>query len=285
MSRIAIMQGRLLPPQGGCFQCFPRDQWRREFPRAAAAGLDAIEWIYDLQGADVNPLNTDEGIAEIRSLSRQYQVEVVSLCADYFMDRPFVTADPLEYQELSERLSWLLNRCHLARINRIVLPFVDKSRIETSEQRTRAIEIINRTLPVAEQLDIELHLETSLPPVDFASLLDGFPASLVKVNYDSGNSASLGYDVRAEIAAYGARIGSVHIKDRARGGGTVALGKGDADFVALFEGLTTIPYRGDYVLQVARSEPGNEVEWARQNRAFLVAQLQQMHSDASRVAT
>src|SRR5215472_8561870 len=94
MQRIAIMQGRLQAPQGGMFQCFPRDSWREEFPHAAAAGLDAIEWIYDLQGAGVNPLATDSGIAEVQALSREHHIDVVPCCADYFMDRPFVTPAP-----------------------------------------------------------------------------------------------------------------------------------------------------------------------------------------------
>jgi L-ribulose-5-phosphate 3-epimerase len=95
----------------------------------------------------------------------------------------------------------------------------------------------------------------------------------VRVNYDSGNSASLGYDVGRELAAYGTRIGSVHVKDRIRGGSTVPLGSGDADLTALFEGLAGLRYQGDYVLQVARGEDGNEVQWARQNRELLVQQL------------
>jgi hexulose-6-phosphate isomerase len=100
------------------------------------------------------------------------------------------------------------------------------------------------------------------------------------VNYDSGNSASLGYEVTRELAAYGTRIGSVHIKDRIHGGGTVPLGTGDADLPALFSGLAGLRYEGDYVLQVARGSDGNEVEWARQNRAFLVRQLGGVHSGA-----
>jgi hexulose-6-phosphate isomerase len=92
MPRIAIMQGRLQPPQDGMFQCFPRNCWREEFPQAAAAGLDAIEWIYDWQGDDVNPLVTDSGIAEMQVLAGKHHIDVVSVCADYFMDRPFVTA-------------------------------------------------------------------------------------------------------------------------------------------------------------------------------------------------
>jgi hexulose-6-phosphate isomerase len=97
---------------------------------------------------------------------------------------------------------------------------------------------------------------------------------MLKANYDLGNSSSLGYDVKCELAAYGARIGSVHIKDRVRGGGTVPLGQGDADIPALLSGLAAIAYDGDFVLQVARGKAGEEVTWARQNRVYLVQRLE-----------
>jgi hexulose-6-phosphate isomerase len=89
------------------------------------------------------------------------------------------------------------------------------------------------------------------------------------VNYDSGNSASLGYSPANEFAAYGDRIGSVHIKDRVLNGGTVPLGTGNTDFAALFSCLEKIEYRGDFTLQVARGTPGDEVAWAKQNLAFI----------------
>src|SRR5207247_2054984 len=66
---IAIMQGRLLPSSDGRIQCFPRERWRDEFALAWAAGLTAIEWIYDLQGADVNPIASDDGLSLMKALS------------------------------------------------------------------------------------------------------------------------------------------------------------------------------------------------------------------------
>ena len=129
--------------------------------------------------------------------------------------------------------------------------------------------VLNAALPAAQENGIELHLETSLAPNDFARLLDRLPPTLIKANYDSGNSSSLGYIPQEEFAAYGIRIGSVHIKDRVRGGGTVPLGTGDADLPSVFAELKKIDYKGDITLQVARSEPGHEVQWARSNREFV----------------
>jgi hexulose-6-phosphate isomerase len=270
MHNIAIMQGRLLPPVGGTIQCFPRGRWREEFSLAAQAGLGAIEWIFDLQGSDANPLASDDGTAEVHALGRQYGVRVDSVCTDYFMDRPLVRASASERAERLGMLDWLLGRCQACGIGRIVVPFVDASRIETEVDRDDVVSALEQVLPAAEGTGVEIHLETALGPEDFRALLDRLPHPMIRVNYDSGNSASLGYAPRAEWAAYGERIGSVHIKDRVRNGGTVPLGTGDADFPALFQAIRAVGYGGPWVLQVARGTPGDEVSWARKNRAFLL---------------
>jgi len=273
MTRIGIMQGRLVPPEGGRFQCFPREQWRREFPLAAAAGLDSIEWIYDGFGEDANPLASEFGVREMANLSERHGISVRSVCADYFMERPFLRAGGDALILLVEKLNWLLGRCRLAGIERVVLPFVDDSRIENAEDASRVVEVMTAACPEAERNGVELHLETALAPATFAALLNRLPNAWVKVAYDSGNSAALGYSPHEEFAAYGERIGSVHIKDRLLGGASVPLGEGAADLSAVFEGLGRLAYRGDYVLQAARGEPHDELMWGRRNRAFLVEQL------------
>jgi hexulose-6-phosphate isomerase len=274
MMRIAVMQGRLLPPSDGCFQCFPRKQWREEFPLAAEAGLDAIEWIYDSRGESENPLGSDNGLAEMRRLSEKSNIAVVSVCADYFMECPLVKAGAAEQEKRINKLLWLLERCQLAGIRRMVLPFVDNSRIGSDAEEAQVVQALRRVLGHAEKAGIELHLETSLDPKRFAALLAKLPHSHLKANYDSGNSSSLGYDVREEIAAYGDRIGSVHIKDRVRGGGTVPLGTGNAEIPVLLSLLVRTGYKGDFVMQVARGEAGKEPAWIRHNRDLVLSQLE-----------
>jgi L-ribulose-5-phosphate 3-epimerase len=261
-----IMQGRLVAPEGPLYQCFPRKAWRDEFPRAKAAGLDAIEWIYDVYGADANPIATDAGLAEMRTLSAEHGIAVRSVCADYFMERPLVRG--ADRSENIARLEWLIGQCEKLQMQRIVLPFVDASKLEGEDDAKALASTLRALLPVAERARIELHLETDLAPRPFAVLLEMLPSRWIWVNYDSGNSASLGYSPREEFAAYGSRVGSVHIKDRVRGGSTVALGTGDADFPALFACLAEHHYDRDFILQAARLEPGGEVELARKNRAF-----------------
>jgi L-ribulose-5-phosphate 3-epimerase len=270
MTNIGIIQGRLIPPIENRIQCFPRERWADEFELASLAGLDCIEWIYDRYGADVNPLATDAGVDKLLDLSRFHKVKILSICADYFMEKPLVRASQADLDDRLQTLFWLLERGRLIGINRMVIPFVDASRIETQDEYNSVIEILQRILPVAEKTGIEIHLETSLDPAGFAELLARLPHPLLKVNYDSGNSASLGYAPREEFSAYGERVGSVHIKDRRLGSSTVPLGMGDTDFTALEEGLRNIAYNGDFILQVARGTSGDEVAWAKQNREFVL---------------
>lgn len=264
------MQGRLVPPFDRRIQCFPRESWADEFALAAAAHLDSIEWIYDQYGADVNPIATDDGINEILRLSARHGIRVASLCADYFMDWPLVRVSGANLEARLAALFWLEERCQLMGIERIVLPFVDASRIDTEEDFEQVVSTIVRAAERAGDLGVELHLETSLAPQRFAELLSRLPFELIKVNYDIGNSASLGYDPRTEFAAYGHRVGSVHIKDRVKDGGTVPLGTGNADLPAVFECLRDQDYSGDFIMQVARDTPGEEVAWATRNRALIL---------------
>ena len=263
--KLGIMQGRLVAPEAGRFQSFPRARWRDEFALAAAAGLDTIEWIYDAYGEDVNPLATESGIRELERLQELHGIAIESVCADWFMDFPLIGTDTDQARNRWTRLAWLMRQCAELKINRAVLPFVDASAIRTADDVTRVTAGINSLVSLIELTKVELHLETSLSPSDFNSLLSRIAHPGVKVNYDSGNSASLGYPPQDEFAAYGVRVGSVHLKDRRKGAGTVPLGEGDADFSALFECLKTVGYKGDFVLQAARGIDGDELPWARRN--------------------
>jgi L-ribulose-5-phosphate 3-epimerase len=263
MRRVAVMQGRLLPPCPGRFQAFPGEAWTEEFPAAVEAGFDAIELIWDDHRRDANPLASDEGVQRLRALAERHGVATASVCADAFMERPVPGVSDEARAERLRELEALLQRGRAAGVERVVLPFVDASALRTAADRAVAVEWVSAALPAARANEVELHLETDLDPADFAALLDALDDPLVRVNYDTGNSGALGYDHREELAAYGERIGSVHIKDRLRGGGTVPPGEGDADLRGALAALRELGYSGDVVLQVARGVPGDEVAWLR----------------------
>lgn len=273
MNSIGVMQGRLVPPEIGTIQHFPRRQWAEEFKKAQLAGLDCIEWIFDEHGEDINPIAKNRGIEQVKELMEVNHIFVRSVCADYFMQHPFFRRSDIETRQTVEKFRWLLGRCKTLGVKRIVVPFIDNSEIRNSPERDAVIEILKEILPEAARSGIELHLETSLAPEPFADLLTDLDHDFVKVNYDSGNSASLGFHPREEFEAYGSRVGSVHIKDRLTGGKTVPLGSGNADFIELREALNRVGYRGDFIMQVARGIPGDEVNWARKNKEFILKHL------------
>lgn len=257
------MQGRLVPPQDGRFQSFPRAQWLEEIEHASTIGLRGIEWIYDLYGEGANPLETPAGRTDLKAALDRYNVAVVSICADYFMDCPFLRCTGEERSARVERLAWLIGICPEMGVGRVVIPFVDNSRISSDEEQALIIDCLRQVLPAAEAANVELHLETDLGPQAFRDLLLAIDHPLIKVNYDAGNSASLGYAPAEEFAAYGQWVGSFHIKDRRLGATTVPLGEGDADFPSLREQLIAFDYRGDFVLQVARGAAGDEPSWLK----------------------
>jgi hexulose-6-phosphate isomerase len=240
-------------------------------------GLDTIEWIYDAYGEDCNPIATEEGRQEMRRLSDTHGVTVESVVGDWFMNFPILRATTDESDFRWKRLAWLIQQCaHHGTIKRIVLPFVDAASMRSESDLDAVAAGINALGSMIDATNVELCLETSLAPLDFVALLAKIPHAGVKVNYDSGNSASRGYSPRAEIAAYGVRLRSVHLKDRRLGTSSVPLGTGDTDFEALFEALGALRFKGDFILEAARGVAGDEIEWTRNNVRIARSWLQQL---------
>ena len=259
------MQGRLTPPTDERIQFFPIGQWRSEFRLAAEAGLDSVEWLYEERAQEQNPIATDDGIESILHECASHGLSVVSLCAHYFCERPLVRAGSSHSDDGLARLRWLIGRSRLLGVQWIVLPLLEQSDIRSAAEIREAVTALLKVAEFAASSRVRLHLETSLPPAQLSEMMDLLPPEAFMVNYDIGNSASLAFNPRDEFEAYGSRIGSVHIKDRIRGGGSVPLGSGCADFEAVFGELRKLSYEGDFVLEAARGRSGDELAWASGN--------------------
>jgi L-ribulose-5-phosphate 3-epimerase len=270
MYKIGMMQGRLSTPKDDRIQFFPKGEWKAEFGAAAHVGFDCIEWLYDFHDADTNPISTDSGIEEIKSLSSQYGIQIPSLCAHCFIESPLVGATNEKMEELLTHLDWLFSRANKLKMARIVLPLEDSLLMATQFEFERQVSWIKRALMLAEKTNIEICLETTLPPSNLASFLNQLPHPLLKVNYDIGNSAGMGYHIDDEFSAYGQHIGSIHIKDKLLKGSTVPIGTGVADFQTLARLLSAFNFKGDLVLESARGAPGDELKWAKRNLNFIL---------------
>jgi L-ribulose-5-phosphate 3-epimerase len=268
IENLGVMQGRLLPKYQGRYQAHPVGYWQDEFQIAAELGLGLIEFIFDYDQAERNPLWLQSGLAEIRAVSERTGVRVKTICADYFMEAPLHGPNRDAAAQSGRMLRTLLKNARALGVTDIVIPCVDGAALRNERNILDFIANIRPAGELAERLGVNLALETDLPPRTFRELLDALDSAIFTVNYDTGNSAALGYDPVAELAAYGGRISDIHLKDRRRGGPSVELGTGDTDFQRFFGALSRIGYGGPLILQAYRDEEGlpifkKQLEWLR----------------------
>ena len=251
MKSIGIMQGRLVPRYQNRYQAFPVGYWQAEFHTAREIGLNAIEFILDHNDYEKNPLMTEAGLIEIKQVCQNSGTVVRSICADYFMQAPFHS----EHQGKSEDvLKILIEHAAQIGVKDIVIPCVDVSSLKSNADKLKLVRSLEKLIPFANENNIFLNLETDLNPAEFKALIKMFDSKMIKVNYDIGNSASLGYKPEEEFEAYGEFISDLHVKDRKFGAGSVPLTTGDAKLDVVFSLLKQINFKGNICMQAARAE-------------------------------
>ena len=165
---VGVMEGRLLPKYQGRYQAHPVGYWQDEFPRAAALGLDCIEFILDFNDAERNPLLRPDGPDEILAASARTGVKVFTVCADYFMEAPLHHADPAVSARSQAVLGRLLAHGKGLGLTDIVIPCVDQSSMKDADARDRFVARLLPLVAQAEDAGINLSLETDLAPQPIA---------------------------------------------------------------------------------------------------------------------
>jgi L-ribulose-5-phosphate 3-epimerase len=258
--RVGFMQGRLSPLLDGRIQAFPWSCWQDEFAVAEQHGFRLMEWTLDQERLYENPLLTAMGQVEITQLRQKHNIEIASLTGDCFMQSPFWKAQGAEHAQLQQDFRAVAQACSAVGISMLVLPLVDNGRLETRAQEDVLVDILQAASAMLNELRVKVVFESDFVPTELARFIDRLDPSLFGVNYDIGNSASLGMNPVEEIRAYGHRILNVHIKDRVLGGTTVPLGTGNADFDSVFAALARVGYAGNYILQTARAGDGEHAQ-------------------------
>ena len=265
-NEIGIMQGRLSPRIDGKIQAYPANTWQKEFEIAQEIGYAAIEWIVE-KPVETNALMTDSGKEEIKKVVASTGVRIDYVCADIFMQQPLVRmTEEIKSQNRCYLLEILKNAKEVGAIG-VEIPFVDNSSIKNDKEKQEFIDAMQDAFRLAKDLDIKISLETDLSPRVFKELLEQIGLDFVQANYDIGNSASLGFDPKEELGAYGQRILNVHVKDRKLGGTTVPLGTGNANLDLVFKELHEISYSGGITMQAARGE--NDVKIAKEQFEYV----------------
>lgn len=272
--QIGMMQGRLSPSRQR-LQSFPWETWQVEFERAHTLGFDTIEWLYDSEDAQKNPLCSSDGRNQIRRQIADNNVRVRSLCANYFVAYPFVRVTAAERREQSRTLRQLITDAAKIGIQQLVLPVLENSQIKTRDDADKLLQALASPLETAAKKNVTLAIETELPAATSIEWVTRVDHPYLKICYDTGNAAANGYDVVAEIKQLAAYLSHIHLKDRKRGGPNVLLGAGDVPFGDFFRALTETPFRGMLVLETT---PGDDYHaFAQHNVQFVRNQLRRLN--------
>ena len=261
------MQGRLSKIIDNKIQSFPEKNWKIEFKKANKLGLKLIEWTLDYKNLKNNPILTKKGQSKIKQLSRQYSIKVNSVTCDCFMQKPFWKIK--NNKKLITDLKHIIDGCRLLGIKFIVVPLVDNGSIENYKDEKSLIDSCNKIVKYLRNSKVKLIFESDFSPKKLKNFIKQFDTKLFGINYDTGNSAALNYDIDQEFKFYGDYIHNIHIKDRIKGGKTVRLGKGNTDFFKLFNNLKKIKYKKNLILQTARSKNNQHVNEIKINLKYL----------------
>jgi len=250
-NQVGFMQGRLSPIRNGRIQSFPWDHWKNEFKVAEELELNKIEWTIDSERFLENPILTVEGQKEIKRLLQLHGLQIPSVTCDYFMENPFWKNSKTLVRDNLIKIMDGMNQIG-AKI--LVIPLVDNSSLSDYRETNNMVDFFTSLGMEFLESDLQIAFESDLPPNSLLTFISNFDSEKFGINYDIGNSASLGYSPDEEFIAYGERIINVHIKDRVYGGSTVPLGEGSADFKTVFRSLNLFHYNGNLIMQTARSK-------------------------------
>lgn len=256
-NKIGFMQGRLSDQIDGKIQFFPWNDWEKEFIVAASIGIHLMEWTLDHERIYENPLLTIEGRKLIKKLCNRFHISIPSLTGDCFMHAPFWKCEHNEKNHLKTLFLEICEVSAIIGISKIVVPLVDNGRIQSNEQEDEFLEFLLINSIFFKKLRIQIIFESDYNPTELKRFIKMLPKETFGINYDIGNSASLGFNPIEEFSSYGERVKNVHVKDRLLGGTTVPLNKGAAKFRTVFRELEKVKYNGNYILQTARAINGD----------------------------
>jgi hexulose-6-phosphate isomerase len=256
-SKIGFIQGRLSPMYDKRIQTFPWKHWKEEIEIAGKNKFKILEWTFDTLTLNKNPIFNLSKIDEILECTSNFNIEVPSLTCDYFMENPPWKKNSTEVQDVISQVLITMNKLNS---KLLVIPLVDNSSLKSLEEEKIVIEFFKKFEDQLFLLGIKISFEIDYEPNKLNNFISQFPETIYGINYDIGNSASLGFLPELEFNAYGKRIINVHVKDRLYRGSTVPLGQGNADLPEVFRLLAHTNYNGNYILQTARAENNNHLE-------------------------
>ena len=171
-------------------------------------------------------------------------------------------------REVSD-LKKIIKACSNLGIKFIVVPLVDNGSLKKLWHEKKLIVIFNSLMNFLKKNRIIILFESDYDPKRLKDFIRKFNPDVFGINYDTGNSAALGFHVKEEFYYYGKYIKGVHIKDRILNGKTVRLGEGNVNFKLFFKLLKRIKYKNHIIFQTARSQNNKDVQEMKINLKYI----------------
>ncbi len=263
------MQGRLVTSEKkNKIQYFPLKNWKKELRIAKKIkDINNVEWTVNIENISQNPIFVKSKLPFIVNELRKNNLKMNSVTCDFFMEKPFFKKQ--KFFSKLDLLVKIIKNGNLIGVKYFIVPLVDQSSIENYKQEKKLILNFKKTIfPLLKNTKSMILFETDYKPKFIISFLKKFKSKRIGINYDTGNSASLGYDINQEIK-YFSYVKNIHIKDRKFKGKTVRLGDGNCDFKKFFNLIKKKKYNGNLILQTARAKNNRHLEELKKNITYI----------------
>jgi len=250
--KLGAMQGRLVKREiKSRMQSFPWNNWKKEFRILDKYDVRNLEWTLDYKNFFNNPINNKKGCNEIIKLKKKYKINLKSLTADFFMQKPIFKKKFKKLEtDMVNKIKHLIKNCNLVGIKYIVLPLVDNSSIKNKYQMKKLIIFLKKIESTLKKHKVQILFESDFEPRELLNFIKNINKKYFGINYDTGNSAALKYDFHKEMSYY-KFIKNVHLKDRNLNGSSKKFGSGDTNFYKIINFLKKKKYKGNLIFQSA----------------------------------
>lgn len=262
---IGFMQSRLSSNSKNKLQFFPWNNWEEEFYVGSKNNYRFIEWTIDSYKIDKNPFYVDR--KRISDLKARTNFHITGVTCDFLMENPYYKTDVISIDSY-EYLKKTIESCHKLGVKYVIFPLVDNGSIKNLSYD----KLFNSLNNISQLLDknVNIIFELDLEPYKVLDFIKNFDAIKFGINYDTGNSASYGFEFEDEMNIYFNYIKNIHIKDRKKNSISVPLGSGDFDFKKFKYFFNNNDYKGALILQTAKNFQNDNLLELNKNRNFIL---------------
>ena len=268
INSIAVLQGRLVNSEKkNHIQYFPSKNWIKEFNIAKKNKIKFIEWVANYENIKSNPIFYKSGVKEIKKYKKKHNIEVRSIDIQFIIKKPFFKSKGKEFYKRVKLLKTIIINTQKIGIKFIILPILENSSLKNINEEKLFINEIKNLSKYLNRNSYFL-IESDYHPKRLLNLIKKIDTSKIKINYDTGNSAYLGYHFYKE-KIYFKHVKNIHLKDKTAKGLSVPLGSGKVNFKKFFLMLKKLKYKGYFSLQTARSKTGDHINEILKNFNFI----------------